>query len=76
MINMKERKLGLFIQTQQLMKELDKLRRQDYEELQLPTRTGRGEFVNLIDLITSFNSKGNHRTLECHYISHNVTKRA
>jgi len=58
MINMKERKLGLFIQTQQLMKELDKLRRQDYEELQLRTSTGRGEFVNLMDLITSFNSEG------------------
>ncbi len=66
MISMKERKLGLFIQTQQLMKELDKLRRQDYEELQLPTSTGRGEFVNLMDLITSFNSKGNHKALERH----------
>jgi len=63
MINMKERKLGLFIQSQQLMKELDKLRRQDYEELQLRARAGRREFVNLIDLITSFNSKGNHKAL-------------
>ncbi len=58
MINMKERKIGLFIQTQQLMKELDKLRRQDYEELQLRTSTGYGEFANLMDLITSFNSEG------------------
>ncbi len=58
MISKKERKLGLFIQTQQLVKELDKLRRQDYGELQLRTRAGRGVFVDSIDLIASFNSKG------------------
>ncbi len=57
MISLNERKLTLFIQTQQLMKELEKLRRHDYEELQLRTITGLGEFVNLMDLITSFNSE-------------------
>ena len=58
MITLKERKLGLFIQTQQIVKELEKLRRQDYKELQLSTSTGRGEFINRIDLITSFNGNG------------------
>ena len=57
MISMKERKLGLFIQTQQLMKELDKLRRQDYGELQLRTLAGRRAFVDSIDLIASSDSK-------------------
>ncbi len=57
MISMKERKLGLFIHTQQLMKKLDKLRRQDYEELELRTRAGRGVFIDLIDLIASSDSK-------------------
>ena len=33
------------------MKELDKLRKQDYEELQSVTGTGRWEFINNIDLI-------------------------
>ncbi len=58
MITKKERKLGLFIQTQQLMKKLDKLGRQDYEELELRTGTGRTEFVNFMDLITNFNNRG------------------
>ena len=40
-----------------LMKELDKIRRQDYEDLQLRTRAGREAFVESIDLITNFNSK-------------------
>ncbi len=57
MISMKERKLGLFIQTQQLMKELDRLRWQGYEESQLHARADRREFANLMDLVTSINSK-------------------
>ena len=57
MITDEERKLGLFIQTQQLIKELDKLGQQGYEELQPRTGTGRWEFINRIDLITNFSSK-------------------
>ena len=57
MITDEERKLGLFIQTQQLIKELGKLRQQDYEELQCRTVTGRWEFINRIDLITNLSSK-------------------
>ena len=57
MITDEERKLGLFIQTQQLIKELDKRRQQGYEELQSRTGTGRWEFIKRFGLITSFNSK-------------------
>ena len=57
MITDKERKLGLFIQTQQLIKELGKLQQQGYEELQSRTGTGRWEYINRIGLITNFNSK-------------------
>ncbi len=57
MITDEERKLGLFIQTQQLIKELNKLQQQGYEELQSRTGTGRWEFINRIDLITNFSSK-------------------
>ncbi len=57
MITDEERKLGLFIQTQQLIKELDRLRQQDYEKLQCRTGTDRWEFINRIDLITNFSSK-------------------
>ena len=57
MITNEERKLGLFIQTQQLIKELDKWRQQGYEELQSRTSTDRWEFINRIGLITNFNRK-------------------
>ena len=57
MITDEERKVGLFIQTQQLIKELDQLRQQGFEELQSRTGTGRWEFINRIDLLTNLSSK-------------------
>ena len=61
MLTDKERKLGLFIQTQiqtqQLIKALDKLRQQGYEELQFRTETCRWEFIDRFGLITNFNSE-------------------
>jgi hypothetical protein len=61
MLTDKERKLGLFIQTQiqtqQLIKALDKLRQQGYEELQFRTETCRWEFIGRFGLITNFNSE-------------------
>ena len=41
MITDGERKLGIFMHTQKLVKELDKLRRQDYEEVGFYTDTNR-----------------------------------
>ena len=61
MLTDKERKLGLFIQTQiqtqQLIKALDKLRQQGYEELQSHTETCRWEFIDRFGLIPNFNSE-------------------
>ncbi len=57
MITDEERKLGLFIQTQQLIKVLDKLRQQGYEELQSHTETCRWEFIDRFGLIPNFNSE-------------------
>ena len=57
MISNEERKIGLFMQIQKLIKELQKFRQQEYEELQLSTRTSRLEFINGVDLISNFNSK-------------------
>jgi hypothetical protein len=57
MISLQERKLGLFVQSKQLVKEFDRLPWKDYEELQVYALTGQGEFVNLVDFMTSVNSK-------------------
>lgn len=61
MLTDKERKLGLFLQTQiqnqQLIKALDKLRQQGYEELQSRTGACRWEFINRFGLITNFSSE-------------------
>ncbi len=61
MLTDKERKLGLFLQTQiqnqQLIKALDKLRQQGYEELQSRTVACRWEFINRFGLIANFSSE-------------------
>jgi hypothetical protein len=57
MITDVERKLGIFMRTQQLIKELDKLGRQDYEEVGFYTDTHRYEVINSLESITNFNIK-------------------
>ena len=59
MLSMEERKLALFIQTNLLERELDNLKRKDYRESQLSTYTGRKAYIGLIDLVESFDGKGN-----------------
>ncbi len=58
MISLEERKLALLIQTEQLKKQLDSLRQQGPEALQLSTYTGRKAYAGLMDLVESFDSKG------------------
>lgn len=59
MLSMEERKLALFIQTNLLKRGLDNLKRKDYRESQLSTYTGRKAYIGLIDLVESFDRKGN-----------------
>ena len=59
MISLQERKLALIIQNQQLNRELENLKQQEYRESQLQTYKGRVVCMALIDLIESTNnSKG------------------
>ncbi len=58
MISMQERKLALIIQSHQLEKELDNLKRQDYKESQLRTYRGRKAYFGLIDLIENLDNNG------------------
>ena len=59
MISLEERKLALIIQNQQLNRELENLKQQEYRESQLQTYKGRVACMALIDLIESTsNSKG------------------
>ena len=53
MINLNERKLTLFIRTQQLKRQLDSLKQLDHREPRLPNYTGRRVYLGLMDLVES-----------------------
>ena len=53
MISLKERKLALFIQTQQLKRQLDSLKQLDHRESRLPNYTDHRVYLGFMDLVES-----------------------